>query len=240
MDEIARAELIEREPCPRCGAPPGSVCRANSGVVAVDYHTGRYAKIPMLKSGPAIRIPAARGPGRTWQPGPPKYDGHRTVLRRTDETVVLYARSGRVVTQHWMDLAVAGMGLRPGTVLDGEAVIWRDGRLDFAAAQSRAASSTTWARALATRYPASCICWDVPCSTRTRRSVTADACRTPSAAPSSWSSSPMSGRRSRPPRPPTTGTSPCSGTTPCVNRASRESSVNAAARAIRRQDRASG
>ncbi|MCX4400206.1 MULTISPECIES: hypothetical protein [unclassified Streptomyces] len=46
-------------------------------------------------------------------------DGHRTVLRRTDDTVVLYARSGRVVTQHWMDLAVAGMELRPDTVLDG-------------------------------------------------------------------------------------------------------------------------
>lgn len=70
LDEITRADLIEREPCPRCGAPPGSVCRANSGVVAVDHHTGRYGKIPTLKSGPAIRIPAARGPGRTWQPGP--------------------------------------------------------------------------------------------------------------------------------------------------------------------------
>ncbi|WP_353962590.1 DNA ligase [Streptomyces sp. NBC_00378] len=88
-------------------------------------------------------------------------DGHRTVLRRTDETVVLYARSGRVVTQHWMDLAVAGMELRPGTVLDGEAVIWRDGRLNFAAAQARAASSVTRARALAARYPASYVCWDV-------------------------------------------------------------------------------
>ncbi|MFB8034196.1 hypothetical protein ACFC5Z_14855 [Streptomyces sp. NPDC056004] len=88
-------------------------------------------------------------------------DGHGTVLRRTDETVVLYARSGRVVTQHWMDLAVAGMELRPGTVLDGEAVIWRNGRLDFAAAQSRAASSVTRARALAAQYPASYVCWDV-------------------------------------------------------------------------------
>ncbi|MEU0630745.1 hypothetical protein [Streptomyces sp. NPDC005989] len=47
-----------------------------------------------------------QGPGWWYEP---KYDGHRTVLRRTDETVVLYARSGRVVTQHWMDLAVAGM-----------------------------------------------------------------------------------------------------------------------------------
>ncbi|MFD7497464.1 hypothetical protein ACFV8T_34830 [Streptomyces sp. NPDC059832] len=48
------------------------------------------------------------------------------------------------------------MELRPGTVLDGAAVIWRDGRPDFAAAQS-----VTRSRALAGRYPASCICWDV-------------------------------------------------------------------------------
>lgn len=78
----------------------------------------------------------------------PKFDGHRTVLRRTTETVTLYARSGRVVTQHWMDIALAGMQLQPGTVLDGEAVIWRNGRLDFGAAQSRAASSLARARAL--------------------------------------------------------------------------------------------
>ncbi|MFE4332494.1 hypothetical protein ACFRQM_24640 [Streptomyces sp. NPDC056831] len=83
------------------------------------------------------------------------------MLRRTDETVVLYARSGRIVTHHRMDLAVAGMELRPGTVLDGAAAIWREGRLDFAAAQSRAASSVTRAGALAARYPASYVCWDV-------------------------------------------------------------------------------
>ncbi|MDX3324731.1 DNA ligase [Streptomyces sp. ME02-6979-3A] len=91
----------------------------------------------------------------------PKFDGHRTILRRTDETVILYARSGRVVTQHWMDLAVAGMQLQPGTVLDGEAVIWRNGKLDFGAAQSRAASSLARARALATRHPAAYAVWDV-------------------------------------------------------------------------------
>ncbi|MER6499180.1 DNA ligase [Streptomyces sp. NPDC001455] len=98
------------------------------------------------------------GPGWWYEP---KLDGHRVVLHRAEDTVVLYARSGRVVTQHWMDLAVAAMVLRPGTVLDGEAVIWRDERLDFAAAQSRAASSITRARALAARYPASYVCWDV-------------------------------------------------------------------------------
>ncbi|MEV5854605.1 ATP-dependent DNA ligase [Streptomyces anulatus] len=91
----------------------------------------------------------------------PKFDGHRTILRRTEETVILYARSGRVVTSHWMDLAVAGMGLQPGTTLDGEAVIWRGGKIDFGAAQSRAASSVTRARALAAHHPASYAAWDV-------------------------------------------------------------------------------
>ncbi|MFF8422564.1 DNA ligase [Streptomyces sp. NPDC015680] len=111
-------------------------------------------KVALAQAAPTL----PEGPGWWYEP---KLDGHRTVLRRTDETVVLYARSGRVVTQHWMDLAVAGMELSPGAVLDGEAVIWRDGRLDFAAAQSRAASAVTRARALAARYPASYICWDV-------------------------------------------------------------------------------
>ncbi|NUV65620.1 DNA ligase [Streptomyces sp. CAI-121] len=91
----------------------------------------------------------------------PKFDGHRTILRRTDDTVILYARSGRVVTSQWMDLAVAGMQLPPGTALDGEAVIWKNGRIDFASAQSRAASSITRARALAAQHPASYATWDI-------------------------------------------------------------------------------
>ncbi|MGW4834811.1 ATP-dependent DNA ligase [Streptomyces globisporus] len=98
------------------------------------------------------------GPGWWYEP---KFDGHRTILQRTDDTVILYARSGRVVTSHWMDLAVAGMQLPPGTTLDGEAVIWKNGKVDFAAAQSRAASSLTRARALAVQHPASYATWDI-------------------------------------------------------------------------------
>lgn len=44
------------------------------------------------------------GPGWWFEP---KFDGHRVVLRRTDDTVILYARSGRVVTPYWMDRALA-------------------------------------------------------------------------------------------------------------------------------------
>ncbi|MGY3676782.1 ATP-dependent DNA ligase [Streptomyces sp. TE33382] len=89
-------------------------------------------------------------------------DGHRMVLRRTEDSVVLYARSGRIVTSHWMDLATPGMhSLLPGTVLDGEAVIWKEGKLDFSAVQSRAAATLPRARTLAARHPASYMVWDV-------------------------------------------------------------------------------
>ncbi|MET8378084.1 ATP-dependent DNA ligase [Streptomyces microflavus] len=98
------------------------------------------------------------GPGWWYEP---KFDGHRTILRRTEEAVILYARSGRDVTTHWMDLAIAGMQLSPGTTLDGEAVIWKDGKISFAAAQSRAASSITRAYKLAVQHPASYLVWDV-------------------------------------------------------------------------------
>lgn len=89
-----------------------------------------------------------------------KLDGHRTVLWRTAETVRLQARSGREVTAWWMDIAVAGMELPPGVVLDGEAVVVVDGRISFAAAQSRAASSVERARRLADLHPALFIVWD--------------------------------------------------------------------------------
>lgn len=92
----------------------------------------------------------------------PKFDGHRTVIRRTADSVVLYARSGRVVTSVWMDLALAAQQeLRPGTVLDGEVVIWRDRAVDFPAVQSRAASTPVRARELAAALPASYTAFDL-------------------------------------------------------------------------------
>lgn len=91
-----------------------------------------------------------------------KFDGHRAVIWREAETARVQARSGRDVTSVWMDLALAAFRtLRPGTVLDGEAVIYRDGRVDFGAAQSRAASAPPRARELAERWPATFAAWDI-------------------------------------------------------------------------------
>ncbi|MEU8489530.1 hypothetical protein [Streptomyces sp. NPDC048641] len=60
-----------------------------------------------------------------------------------------------------MDLAVAGMDwLRPGTVLDAEAAICTENRVNFSAAQSRANSGPACARELAALLSASCTVFD--------------------------------------------------------------------------------
>ncbi|MFE3688176.1 DNA ligase [Streptomyces sp. NPDC059095] len=112
--------------------------------------------VPIALARPVAALPA--GPGWWYEP---KLDGHRCVLWRDADTVRLHARSGRTVTSAWFDIAVAGMNLLPGSVLDGEAVIWADGRLDFSAVQARAASTVTRSRSLAARLPASYAVWDL-------------------------------------------------------------------------------
>ena len=90
-----------------------------------------------------------------------KLDGHRMIMWRTGDGVRLQARSGRDVTAAWGDLALAGLHLPAGTVLDGEAVITtEDGRISFEAAQARAASSPTRAHRLAAQHPAHYIAFD--------------------------------------------------------------------------------
>ncbi|MEV1025894.1 DNA ligase [Streptomyces sp. NPDC050264] len=98
------------------------------------------------------------GPGWWYEP---KFDGLRLVMHRTRETVKCQAPSGRTITGAWVDLAIAGQAaLRPGTVLDGEAVVWTDGRLDPSAAQVRGNSTPRRASALAAEYPAYYAVWD--------------------------------------------------------------------------------
>ncbi|MEU6059965.1 ATP-dependent DNA ligase [Streptomyces sp. NPDC047097] len=97
----------------------------------------------------------------------PKFDGHRMVVFRTggvrgrEGGVVLQARSGRIVTGAFPDLAAAARRLPEGTVLDGEVVVWREGRIDFAAVQGRAAATPGRAPLLAERLPASYAAFDL-------------------------------------------------------------------------------
>ncbi|MFD9302449.1 ATP-dependent DNA ligase [Streptomyces sp. NPDC060048] len=100
-----------------------------------------------------------RGPGLAYEP---KFDGHRMVVVRTVEGVALQARSGRIVTRAFPDLAAAALLLPAGTVLDGEVVVWHAGRTEFALVQRRAAAaSAARAAVLAQTLPASYAAFDV-------------------------------------------------------------------------------
>ncbi|MEV6653060.1 ATP-dependent DNA ligase [Streptomyces sp. NPDC051219] len=100
-----------------------------------------------------------RGAGWAYEP---KFDGHRVVVFAYGERVVLQARSGRIVTRAFPDLAEAARRLPAGTVLDGEVVVWNEGRTDFAAVQKRAAAASAGrAAALARTLPASYAAFDI-------------------------------------------------------------------------------
>ncbi|MGW5846687.1 ATP-dependent DNA ligase [Streptomyces sp. NPDC055254] len=100
-----------------------------------------------------------RGPGLAYEP---KFDGHRMVVVRSAADVTLQARSGRIVTAAFPDLAAAASQLPAGTVLDGEVVVWHAGRTEFALVQRRAAvASAARAAVLAQTLPASYAAFDV-------------------------------------------------------------------------------
>ncbi|MGW2550058.1 ATP-dependent DNA ligase [Streptomyces sp. NPDC001635] len=109
----------------------------------------------------ALAQPVTSPPTGTGWWAEPKFDGHRVCIWRLADAVRLHTRAGRDVTSQWMDLAVPAMQLRPATVLDGEAVVYVGGRVDFSAAQARNASRPARARVLAQYSPASYAAFDV-------------------------------------------------------------------------------
>lgn len=70
-EPASEADHVERHPCPKCKAAPGSPCRSRSGAVTSAYHTGRFTKVPKLAKELRVPTPAGRGPGQPWRPGKP-------------------------------------------------------------------------------------------------------------------------------------------------------------------------
>ncbi|MFJ6636343.1 ATP-dependent DNA ligase [Streptomyces sp. NPDC091376] len=120
--------------------------------------TGRTLRPPLrvALAEPVSTLP--RGERLAYEP---KFDGHRMLVFKLDGAAVLQARSGRIVTAAFPDLAEAALALPDGTVVDGEVVIWTGGRIDFAAVQRRAAATTSRAGILARRMPASYAAFDL-------------------------------------------------------------------------------
>lgn len=88
--------------------------------------------------------PAATLPAGTALPGgtvyEPKWDGYRAILERTSARCRVWSRNGTDLASGFPEIVQAARDqVEPGTVIDGELVVWRDGRLDFGALASRLA-----------------------------------------------------------------------------------------------------
>lgn len=107
------------------------------------------------------RIPGAKalGGGAMFEP---KWDGFRCVLVRDASGTHLWSRQGKDLTDRFPDVAAAANGhVTPGTVLDGELVIWNGDRLDFDLLQQRLVNPAKRAGVLAARRPATYVAFDV-------------------------------------------------------------------------------
>ena len=88
---------------------------------------------------PAAALPAGAAlPGGTVYE--PKWDGYRAILERTPDDCRVWSRNGADLTAGFPDVVEAACEqLQRGTVVDGELVVWSEGRLDFAALGPRLA-----------------------------------------------------------------------------------------------------
>jgi len=78
-----------------------------------------------------------------------KWDGIRAQLVRRDGQTWLWSRGEELITERFPELAAVAESLPDGTVLDGEIVIWIDGRVQpFALLQQRIGRKTVGARLL--------------------------------------------------------------------------------------------
>src|SRR5687768_14872906 len=119
-------------------------------------------QLPVGLQGP-VRLALATAqesiPSSTALPGGAFYElkwaGYRVAVVRDDERARLWSRQGKDLTDVFPDLAVAAVEqLKPGCVLDAEAVIWNGDRLDFDLLQRRLVNTPRKVRTLAAKHPA--------------------------------------------------------------------------------------
>lgn len=112
----------------------------------------------------ALARPAESIPAPDSLPGgaryEPKWDGFRLLLV-VDDDVTLWSRQGKNLTRAFPELVAAAAQLPRGVILDGEAVVWSDGSLDFDALLRRTGGSLATVAKLAHERPASYVAFDV-------------------------------------------------------------------------------
>jgi ATP-dependent DNA ligase len=108
------------------------------------------AKMPLLKALPG---------GSSYEP---KWDGYRAVGIRDNNEATLWSRQGKDLTRYFPELVEAiASQVPPGCVIDGEAVIWTEGRLDFSALQQRLGAGSKTLPGMVRQAPANYVAFDV-------------------------------------------------------------------------------
>ena len=98
--------------------------------------------------------------GGGWQ-YEPKWDGFRGVLENLDGDLNLWSRNARPLLRYFPELAGLDDRLPPGSAVDGEVVVIREGALDFDALQMRLHPAESRVRKLSAEIPAGFVCFDV-------------------------------------------------------------------------------
>ena len=91
----------------------------------------------------------------------PKWDGFRGVLENDNGELALWSRNGRPLLRYFPELRALGELLPPGSALDGEIVIQRNGELDFDAMQMRLHPAESRVRKLSGEIPATFVAFDL-------------------------------------------------------------------------------
>lgn len=119
---------------------------------------GLHPPVEVALARVAENIPKTAG---SWQ-AEPKWDGYRAIIARDGEDTTLWSRQGKNLGRYFPDLlAAATMQLPPGCLIDGEAVIWSNDRLDFSALQQRLTTSTKSLAKLVREKPAHFVAFDL-------------------------------------------------------------------------------
>ena len=128
-------------------------------VTANRVNVAKLRPVPVMLAAPAPALPG-RGAFRRLS-AEPKYDGYRVLLLRYDGRCIVQSRRGTDLTHCFPDLAAAALEQLPEeTIVDGEAVVGVDGRLDFTELQKRVASPAR-AAALARERPGAFLAFDL-------------------------------------------------------------------------------
>jgi ATP-dependent DNA ligase len=142
----------------------------------------------------------------------PKWDGYRCVAVTDDHGATLWSRQGKELTGYFPELcSMFTEAVPPGCVVDGEAVIWSQGRLNFDALQQRLGAGPRTLPGLVMAAPANYVAFDVlAVAGHDARDLPLSARRR------CWKNSPRAGNRRCPsPPPPRTLVLPNSGSKTC-------------------------